>query len=86
MNLDLFQQMEITTHHIEISKAIALCTSNNISVVSVKVGNKYAVKVVVNGKEKVFDKSVYAHQIHSAIKKTWRYYAAKILNNELLMD
>ena len=74
------------THHIEISKAIALCTSNNISVGSVKVGNKYAVKVEINGEEKVFEKSVYAHQIHSAIKKTWRYYASKILNNESLID
>ena len=74
------------THHIEISKAIALCVTNNISVGSVKVGKKYCVKVVINGDEKVFDKSVYAHQIHSAIKKTWRYYAAKILNEESLND
>lgn len=74
--------MKLTPRDIDINKAIALCTRNDISVTSVQVGRKFAVKVIENGVETVFDKTVYAHQINSAIKKTWRYYAAQLINKQ----
>lgn len=72
--------MTLTSLHIDISKAIALCVTHGISVSSVKVGKKYAVTVDDNGEYKQYDKKVYAHQIHAAINKTWKAYAAHILS------
>ncbi|WP_405329535.1 hypothetical protein [Leeuwenhoekiella sp. LLG6367-2.1] len=74
--------MKLRASHIDINKAIALCTRNGISVTSVQVGKKFSVKVDDNGREVTYDQTVYAHQINSAIKKTWRYYAAKLLNKQ----
>ena len=74
--------MKLMPKDIDINKAIAICTRNDITVSSVKVGRKFAIKVVNDGDETVYDQTVYAHQINSAIKKTWRYYAAKLINEK----
>lgn len=65
---------------IDINKAIAICTRNGVRVESVPNGKKFFVKVFDNGDEKIYDTPVYSHRINAALSKTWRYYAAKIIN------
>ena len=74
--------MCLTPDDIDINKAIAICTRSGISVGSIKAGRKFKIKVSDNGVDTVYDQTVYAHRLSSVIKKTWRYYAAKILNDE----
>ena len=73
--------MKLEPRHIDINKAIAICTRDGVTVSSVQCGRKFKVRVDNNGVETVYDKSVYAHRLNSAINKTWRYHAAIILNN-----
>ncbi len=72
--------MTLTPNQIDINKAIAVCTRNGVTVTSIEMGRRFMVKVIDNGVEELIDKPVYAHRLNSAIKKTWRYYAAMILN------
>lgn len=72
----------LTKEDIDINKAIAICTSNGITITSVQVGKRYSVLVNDNGEEVRYDKTVYSGKINSAINKTWRHYAAKILNTK----
>lgn len=69
-------------NEININKAIALCVENKIYVKSFKIGKKYCIKVDDNGGIVEYKKLVYDSQLHSAISKTWRHYAAIILNKK----
>lgn len=74
--------MGLELRDIDINKAIAICRRNGVQVDSVPDGKRFLVRVIDNGEEVIYDKPVYSHRLHSAISKTWRYNAAKILNKQ----
>jgi hypothetical protein len=74
--------MGLELRDIDINKAIAICRRNGVRVESVVDGKKFYVKVIDNDDERVYDKPVYSDRIHAALNKTWRYWAAKILNKQ----
>ncbi len=75
--------MSLKLRDIDINKAIAICRRNGVQVDSVPNGKQFFVRVIDNGTEVVYEDSpVYSHRLHSAISKTWRYNAAKIINKE----
>lgn len=73
--------MSLKPSDIDINKAIALCTRKGIRVSSTQAGRKFKIVVNDNGELIEYEQTVYAHKLASVIKKTWRYYAAKILND-----
>jgi hypothetical protein len=74
--------MSLNKNDIDINTAIALCVENKIFVKSIKCGKRYMIKVDFNGTEISYkDKLVYKSALHSCISKTWRYFAANIIND-----
>jgi hypothetical protein len=78
--------MTLQPNDIDINQAIAVCERNGVHVSSEPIGRKFSIKVDDNGKVRNYEKTVYAHRINSAIKKTWRFHAAKILNQKKEAD
>ena len=78
--------MTLKPKDIDINKAIAVCERNGVHVSSAPEGRKFVVKVNDNGSTITYEATVYAHRINSAIKSTWRFHAAKILNQKKEAD